>query len=91
MSDDLVRRAKESIAVGCGCDRWCETAGECSCEADAKRVIAMALEEAAKVCDRYAEKDWRVGEGFRNRAAVDLAATIRALGSRATVVKEPQP
>jgi hypothetical protein len=44
-----------------------------------RRGIAIALEDAAKVCDQYAKKDWRLGEGFRNRAALDLAAAIRAM------------
>jgi hypothetical protein len=45
----------------------------------ADAVIDVALEEAARVCDAYAEKDWARGEGFRNRAALDLAAAIRGL------------
>jgi hypothetical protein len=43
--------------------------------------IDAALEEAARVCDAYAEKDWARGEGFRNRAALDLAAAIREMKS----------
>ena len=37
------------------------------------------LEEAAKVCDRYAKHDWKLGEGFRSLAGIELAAEIRAL------------
>jgi hypothetical protein len=48
--------------------------------ADALRQARLdALEEAAKACDAYAGKDWRLGEGFRHRAALDLAAGIRFL------------
>ena len=46
-------------------------------EADA--AIAIVLEEAAKVCDRYAKHDWKLGEGFRSLAGIELAADIRAL------------
>jgi hypothetical protein len=45
----------------------------------ADAAIDVALEEAAAICDAYAEKDWARGEGFRNRAALDLTAAIRGL------------
>jgi hypothetical protein len=37
------------------------------------------MEMAKRECDRYAEKDWRLGEGFRNKAARDLSAAIEKL------------
>jgi hypothetical protein len=54
-------------------------ANDCPCRVDADAAIDVALEEAARVCDAYAEKDWARGEGFRTRAALDLAAAIRGL------------
>ena len=42
-------------------------------------IRAEALEEAAVTCDRYAKHDWKLGEGFRSLAGIELAADIRAL------------
>lgn len=44
--------------------------------------IDETLEEAAKVADEYAEKDWRLGEGFRNKAGLDIASALRAMKGR---------
>jgi len=56
---------------------WQEFAEGYLTSADA--AIAIVLEEAAKVCDRYAKHDWKLGEGFRSLAGIELAADIRAL------------
>jgi hypothetical protein len=42
-------------------------------------IRAEALGEAAVTCDRYAKNDWKLGEGFRSLAGIELAADIRAL------------
>ena len=56
-----------------------------------------AVEAAVKVCDEYSASEMKFfnAEGGlaalgRANAAEDLAAAIRALGSEATVVKEPR-
>jgi hypothetical protein len=49
------------------------------CIGQADAAISVVLEAAAAICDAYAEKDWARGEGFRNRAGLDLAAAIRGL------------
>ena len=56
---------------------WQEFAEGYLTSADA--AIAIVLEEAAKVCDRYAKHYWKLGEGFRSLAGIELAADIRAL------------
>jgi hypothetical protein len=72
---ELVEKVAREMAIaeGYGAD----AASDFMSAADA--ALDMVLEEAARVCDAYAEKDWTRGEGFRNRAALDLAAAIRAM------------
>ena len=50
---DLRESVKETIANGCGCDRYCERpfGDVCGCKTDADAAIALVLEEAAKVAE----------------------------------------
>jgi hypothetical protein len=44
----LVVAAKEIVAGGCGCDRWCERYADmsygCGCYDDAERIVKLTIE-----------------------------------------------
>lgn len=87
-------KAKEIIAVGCGCHRECGdkmSVLDCSCLNEADAIRALVLEEAAKVAERMSDEwdtQWRANckisqhvEGMSD-GAHEVAAAIRALGEK---------
>ena len=74
MSDDLVERVAFAVCVDAGTNHVCKIA--CiDCRKEARAAVAVALEEAAKVCDACPDSHW----------GPTMAAAIRAM------IKEPQP
>jgi hypothetical protein len=73
---DLRERVKETIANGCGCDRYCERpfGDVCGCKTDADAAIALVLEEAAKVAKAYEHPNMAL---YNHQTGI--AADIRAL------------
>ena len=52
--EELIEKAKNVIAVGCGCDRWCNGVGQdyCGCREDAELIVSMVLNAAADQLDK---------------------------------------
>lgn len=78
-TSDLRERVKETIANGCGCDRYCERpfGDVCVCKTDADAAIALVLEEAAKVAKAYKHPNMAL---YNHQTGI--AAEILALKSR---------
>jgi hypothetical protein len=82
---DLRERVKETIANGCGCDRYCERpfGDVCVCKTDADAAIALVLEEAAKAVNEIKVKDpMDDGDYGHNGALEEAVAAIRALNGK---------
>lgn len=41
IDSELIEKAKNIIADGCGCDRACEADDYCGCHDDAEKIIAL--------------------------------------------------
>lgn len=94
----LVEKAKAIVIDGCGCDRACEQIGPdvCGCARDAASIIALVIEEAAKVADNEAARVRSLKDGGTTMLARagdvrveweaeyfdELAARIRSIGSK---------
>ena len=95
MSDDLVERVALAMAfcASDGADPCEEVCGWCLHRA--RPVVAIVLEEAAKVCDAIESETWRLWKTHsdmldqgRSDGAGDCAAAIRALMKQSTTEEE---
>lgn len=82
MSDELIHRAAQKI-----CCVQCRKPDDCYAgifREQAKAIVSMTLDEAAKACDAISQDVWtRIGgqdaQGWMVATAKDCAAAIRAL------------